>query len=158
MKSYYAISRQSFRYESTQYLINDANNRHLSYDETISLFWITAAQGAQDDKPTSKTTRRRLHHVGVDNTLHQLYNAARRKDLCIPNALWDELCRASPEVVTVINEARRRIQSKAPSADTQGFSNSEPHGSGGGYTQRHQYGNTTMANLIGSINEIGSYD
>ena len=48
----------------------------------------------------------------MDDQLHQLYNAARREDLRIPNALWDELRRASPEVVTAINEARRRIQNK----------------------------------------------
>ena len=142
-------------HESTQYLINDANNRHLSYNETISLFPITAAQGAQDDKPTGKATRRRLHHVGVDDTLHQLYNAAPHEDLCIPNALWDELRRASPEIVTAINEARRRIQGKATSADTPGSSNIEPHVSGGGYAQRRQYGNTATANLIDSSSEIG---
>jgi len=141
------------RHESTQYLINDANNRHLTYDETISLFWITAAQGAQDDELNAKATRRRLHHVGVDDTLHQLYNAARRDDLRIPNALWDELRCASPEVVIAINEARRCIQGKPPSADPQMSSNNEPNG--GGYTQRRQYGTTATANLIGSTDEIG---
>ena len=126
------------RHESTQYLINDANNRHLTYDETISLFRITAAQSAQDDERNAKATRRRLHHVGVDDTLHQLYNAARSDDLRIPNALWDERRRASPEVVIAINEACRCIQGNPPSADPQMSSNNEPNG--GGYTQRRQYG------------------
>ena len=142
------------RHESTQYLINNANNQNLSYDETISPFRITAAQGAQDDELTGKATRPRLHHVGVDDTLHQLYNAAPHEDLCIPNALWDELRHASPEIVSAINEARRRIHGKAPNADTPGSSNIEPNGgSGGGYTQRWQYGTTAYDPLIGGWGE-----
>ena len=146
------------RHESTQYLINDATNRRLSYDETISLFRITAAQGAQDDEPTQKTSRRRLHHVGLDDHLHHLYNAARREDLRIPNALWDELRRASPEVVAAINKARRRIQNKGQESGQPGSSSPPPQGSGGGYAQRRQYGNTAVANLIGSTDETGGED
>lgn len=157
------------RHESTQYLINDATNRHLDYDNTISLFRTTAGQGAQDQEQTGighTYTRRRANQASIEDTFHHLFNAARREDLRVPNPLWEELRRSAPDAITAVNEARRRLQRHEPATapptpsstrSTPTERSAAPSGPGGGYAQRRQYGEpaTGTANLVGHTDEVG---